>query len=415
MLAVAPPLALVLFRAFRVYVVHRITPAEEFRRLVLAITIWIGIVVTLSFWADVPLTRLGIAATWLLSFALVLGFRRGWHLWIGRERAHGRLAFRTLVVGTNDEAVRVVHSLRETRSYEPVAFVSTGNGLPRIDGMPVVGTLEELATAIATTGSECVLVAASAVTTEQMRRVSRIAHRRGVELRISANLPEVLWPRVSAQPLGGVMMLALDRPQFSPTQAVLKRSLDLVGAVVGLVVMFPVLAVTAAAVKLASPGPVLFRQERIGRRGRPFVLLKFRTMVVGAHALREGLVGLNEASEPLFKVARDPRLHRLGRFLRRWSIDELPQLWNVLRGEMSLVGPRPALGEETARYADWHHERLEVRPGITGLWQVSGRSELPFDDYVRLDLFYIENWSLAYDLFILTKTVPAVLSGRGAR
>jgi FlaA1/EpsC-like NDP-sugar epimerase len=198
MLAVAPPIALLVFRAFRVYAVHRVTPAEEFRRLVSAITIWIGLVVTLSFWADVPLTRSWIAATWLLSLALVLGSRRLWHLWIGHERAHGGLAFRTLVVGTNEEAERLVHSLRETRGYEPIAFVSPGNGLPRFDGLPVVGTIDELAKAIATTGSECVLVAASAVTTEQMRRVSRIAHRRGVELRVSANLPEVLWPRRSA-------------------------------------------------------------------------------------------------------------------------------------------------------------------------------------------------------------------------
>ena len=166
--------------------------------------------------------------------------------------------------------------------------------------------------------------------------------------------------------------------------------------------------------KLTSPGPVVFRQERVGLRGRPFTLLKFRTMVVGADQLLEDLRERNEADGPLFKLRQDPRVTRVGAVLRRYSIDELPQLWNVLKGEMSLVGPRPPLAGEVALYEEWQHDRLEVRPGITGLWQVSGRSELTFEDYVRLDLFYVENWSIAYDLFILSKTVPLLVSARGA-
>jgi lipopolysaccharide/colanic/teichoic acid biosynthesis glycosyltransferase len=159
---------------------------------------------------------------------------------------------------------------------------------------------------------------------------------------------------------------------------------------------------------------VFYRQERIGKNGRPFALLKFRTMVQGAEALRTLLDYRNEASGPLFKVRDDPRITPLGRWLRRLSIDELPQLLNVMRGEMSLVGPRPPLATEVALYEDWHRARLEVRPGITGLWQVGGRSNLSFDDYVRLDLFYIENWSITYDLFIMAKTIPAVVSSKGA-
>jgi lipopolysaccharide/colanic/teichoic acid biosynthesis glycosyltransferase len=152
----------------------------------------------------------------------------------------------------------------------------------------------------------------------------------------------------------------------------------------------------------------------VGQRTRHFQILKFRTMVQDADAKLDGLKHLNEATGPLFKLKKDPRITRVGRWLRAWSLDELPQLWNVLRGDMSLVGPRPPLPAEVAQYEDWHFDRLEVRPGMTGLWQVRGRSQLPFDDYVRLDLFYIENWSIGYDLYILAKTLPAILSHKGA-
>jgi lipopolysaccharide/colanic/teichoic acid biosynthesis glycosyltransferase len=180
------------------------------------------------------------------------------------------------------------------------------------------------------------------------------------------------------------------------------------------VLIAPLLAVIAVAVRLDSAGPVLFRQERVGLHRRRFRLLKFRTMVVGAEAMLADLVVHNEADGPLFKMRNDPRVTRVGRCLRRYSLDELPQLWNVLMGEMSLVGPRPPLPKEVEAFEDWQLDRFEVRPGITGLWQVSGRSELLFDEYVRLDLFYIENWSLAYDLFIVAKTIPMLLAARGA-
>jgi lipopolysaccharide/colanic/teichoic acid biosynthesis glycosyltransferase len=176
----------------------------------------------------------------------------------------------------------------------------------------------------------------------------------------------------------------------------------------------PVFALVALMVRLSSRGPIFFRQERVGYHGGPFTVLKFRTMVADAEEQLDGLMDQNEATGPLFKIKRDPRVTSVGRFLRKWSLDELPQLWNVLVGDMSLVGPRPPLAREVAQYEDWMMSRLEVRPGLTGLWQVSGRSDLPFEDYVRLDLFYIENWSLAYDLFIIAKTVPSLATGRGA-
>ena len=197
-------------------------------------------------------------------------------------------------------------------------------------------------------------------------------------------------------------------------QATLKRTFDVALAGLLLVLTSPIWLLVAIAVKTTSKGPLLFRQVRVGRRSKPFTLFKFRTMVADADQQLEGLRASSDAPAPLFKLRNDTRVTKVGRRLRRWSLDELPQLWNVLRGDMSLVGPRPPLPAEVEEYEIWHRDRLEVRPGITGLWQVSGRSELSFDDYVRLDLFYIENWSPAFDLYLLAKTGPAVLLGRGA-
>jgi exopolysaccharide biosynthesis polyprenyl glycosylphosphotransferase len=202
--------------------------------------------------------------------------------------------------------------------------------------------------------------------------------------------------------------------RLTRAQATAKRAFDVAMSAVGLLLIAPLLAAIALAIKLDTAGPVLFRQERVGLHRRRFKLLKLRTMVVGAETMLADLAVHNEADGPLFKMRNDPRVTRVGRFLRRYSLDELPQLWNVLVGEMSLVGPRPPLPTEVEAYEDWQLDRFEVRPGITGLWQVSGRSDLPFDEYVRLDLFYIENWSLAYDLFIVAKTIPMLLAARGA-
>jgi lipopolysaccharide/colanic/teichoic acid biosynthesis glycosyltransferase len=183
---------------------------------------------------------------------------------------------------------------------------------------------------------------------------------------------------------------------------------------VGLLALAPLIAIISLAIKLDSPGPIFYGQPRIGKNGRQFRMFKFRSMVIGADTQLAELRDHNEASGPLFKMRRDPRVTRVGRFIRRWSLDELPQLFNVLRGEMSLVGPRPPVPLEVAAYEDWQLGRLRAVPGITGLWQVSGRSDVPFHDMVRLDLHYIRNWSLALDVEILLRTIPAVLSSRGA-
>jgi exopolysaccharide biosynthesis polyprenyl glycosylphosphotransferase len=294
-------------------------------------------------------------------------------------------------------------------------MVSTdqASDLPAPD-VPIMGMVADLRDVIREVGAECVFVAASALSANEMGYVAKAVRLEGVEVRVTATLPEVLSSRVAVQSLGGVTALSLRPVRLTGTQAVIKRAFDIVVAGIGLVLISPVLAAIAVAIKLTSPGPVLFRQKRVGHRGRPFTMLKFRTMRLGADRMVDELRAEHGVEDLMFKMKDDPRVTKVGRFLRKVSLDELPQLINVVIGDMSLVGPRPPLPEEVTRYEDWQFDRLEVPPGISGLWQVSGRSDLSFDDCVRLDLFYIENWSLAYDLYILAKTIPVLVSKRGA-
>ena len=235
-----------------------------------------------------------------------------------------------------------------------------------------------------------------------------------IDLAVAPSPFAVVSRRMTVESVANVPILHVEQIRLQRGKAFAKRTLDLLVASVLAVVLAPVALLAALATKLYDRGPVGFSQRRIGKDGEPFVLHKFRTMVVGAEDRLEHVRHMNEAGHAFFKIREDPRVTRLGRFLRKWSIDEIPQLWNVLKGDMSMVGPRPPLPTEVERYQSWQRRRLRVRPGITGVWQVSGRSEVPFDEAVRMDLFYIENWSLGYDLFLLAKTVLAVLGRRGA-
>ncbi len=239
-------------------------------------------------------------------------------------------------------------------------------------------------------------------------------HRRGVRVRLAPSTMEILIHRAEFVPGQSVPLFELGPPVFEGIDFALKRTFDIVGATLLLLLLSPLLLAITLAVRLTSRGPVLFRSMRRGIGQRPFACLKFRTMHSDAEERQADLEELNEASGALFKIRDDPRLTPVGRILRRFSLDELPQLVNVLRGEMSLVGPRPLPERDYAMLEDWHRKRYLVLPGITGLWQVSGRSELDFDDLVHLDFIYLERWSLALDLTILLKTIPAVFSRRGA-
>jgi exopolysaccharide biosynthesis polyprenyl glycosylphosphotransferase len=383
---------------------------------VLCLSLTITAIVMLSFWSKASFSRLWIGYSWVLALLLAAASRRLWHNEIRRGWSDGRLTFDTLIVGTNAEAEHLADLLtRSSLGYRPLGFVATSTQPSSSATLPVVGSIAQLRELIRKTGANCVFVAATAVQSWDVKHVLKARRLDGIEIRVTANVPAMLaTTRVTPRSIGGLMALSINAVRLTSAQAAAKRAFDVVLSSLLLLVISPLLLAVALAIKLQDGGPVLFRQRRVGLHREQFTLLKFRTMVPHAELELADLLSRNEADGPLFKLRDDPRVTRLGGILRRYSIDELPQLLNVLRGEMSLVGPRPPLPSEVATYEDWQLDRLEVRPGITGLWQVSGRSELSFEEYVRLDLFYIENWSLLYDLFVVAKTVPMLVRPRGA-
>jgi exopolysaccharide biosynthesis polyprenyl glycosylphosphotransferase len=326
---------------------------------------------------------------------------------------------RAILVGTGKHIHDVAHALGGDRSrtgqnapIEVVGFVSP-NPLPA-NGVRRLGSLDCLQAAIAEQRVEEVIIADPDFPQEAAVELVDQCHRRGVRVRIAPSTMEILVHRAEFIPGQSVPLFELGPPVFEGIDFALKRAFDLIGAIVLLVLLSPVLAAIVVAVKVSSRGPVLYRSKRPGIGQLPFACLKFRTMYCDAEHEQAALEALNEADGALFKIQDDPRITPVGRLLRRFSLDELPQLINVLRGEMSLVGPRPLPERDYDRLEDWHRKRYLVLPGLTGLWQVSGRSELDFDDLVHLDFIYLERWSLALDLAILLKTVPAVLMQRGA-
>ena len=414
-LVIAPFALVIAYGFFHLYDAYRYAPAEEFRRIILAVSVVLGTIICLEFWAKGDLSRTWVALSWAFVTVGALATRRMWHAQIGREKVNGRLAFPTIIVGTNEEAEHLSMLMeRPSFGFRAIGMIATSSRHADGPDLPVLGSIADLREVIRTVGAECVFVAASAMSPDEMKHVAKAVRLEGVEVRVTATLPEVLSSRVAVQSIGGVTALSLRPVRLTGAQAAMKRAFDIAVAGLGTILVSPLLLALAVAVKTTSSGPVLYRQTRVGQRGRPFTMLKFRTMHVGADSMVDSLRQEHGVEGLMFKMANDPRVTRIGRILRKYSLDELPQLINVIKGEMSLVGPRPPLPEEVTRYEDWQFDRLEAPPGISGLWQVSGRSDLSFDDCVRLDLFYIENWSLAYDLYILAKTVPVLLSKRGA-
>ena len=357
---------------------------------------------------DQALSRLWLGSGWLVAVAaLVL-----WRMLATRLYLAARIAIvpatRVLIVGANTLGQQLAGELSEW--YQVVGYVDNGTDLLE-PALPLLGSISELEHVIHDNAVDEVIIALPTKRREQVTRLVDRGFRRPVKLKFVTGIGELLPENLEVQRLGGRSYVG-----FTPVAEVswIKRAFDLVVVSVGLIALAPVLGLLALAVKLDSPGPIFYGQERVGKHGRHFKMLKFRSMVVGAEQRKAELIALNEATGPLFKMKRDPRVTRVGRFIRRCSLDELPQLFNVLRGEMSLVGPRPPVPSEVAQYEDWQVGRLRAIPGITGLWQVSGRSEVTFHDMVRLDLHYIRNWSIALDLEILLKTIPAVVTSRGA-
>jgi exopolysaccharide biosynthesis polyprenyl glycosylphosphotransferase len=286
---------------------------------------------------------------------------------------------------------------------------------PVVAGIPVLGSLGQVPQVVDAMGCDAVAVTSDDATrSNYLRELAWALEGAGVELLVDPGVVEVAGPRMHIRPLLGSPLLHVEEPHFAGWRRLVKRASDLLLTSVCLLIISPLMLAIAAVIKLQDGGPVIFRQSRVGRSGEHFTMLKFRSMVIDADARKADLLPLNEGNGALFKLRDDPRTTRFGKFLRDFSLDELPQLFNVLGGSMSLVGPRPHLAEELAKMPREASRRSLVTPGLTGLWQVSGRSDLQEDDAIRLDLRYIENWSLTLDLQILWKTIWAVLAKRGA-
>ncbi|MBI4214158.1 MAG: sugar transferase [Chloroflexi bacterium] len=360
-------------------------------------------------------SRLAFIYAWLLAMALGAATRIAMRLVRARAHHTGVGAERVIVVGSNRLARMVMQLLAQqpTLGCRVLGFV---DDVPSGDfgRFRTLGRLEHLPVLAREMAADRVIVALPASRHEEILEVLEQCRAQGVALSLVPDLFELRLSHVAVTTVGGIPLLELRESGISAGNMVVKRALDVLLSLILIVALGPGLILLAIAVRLDSAGPIFFWQTRLGRDGEPFRCVKFRSMRVGAEKEQAALQALNEADGPIFKMRDDPRLTRVGRYLRRTSLDELPQLWNVLRGEMSLIGPRPPIPEEVERYEDWHRRRLEVVPGITGLWQVSGRSELNFDEMVMLDLYYIENWSLGLDFQILARTLPTVLAGRGA-
>jgi exopolysaccharide biosynthesis polyprenyl glycosylphosphotransferase len=337
-----------------------------------------------------------------------------------RMQRQGRSIRHVVVAGSGSAAEQLIERIqREPHSgMKIIGLCLPSEELPRpvVDGIPVLGNLDQVAEVVRALGCDAVTVTSDDTTRrDYLRKVAWSLEGSDVELLVDAGLEDVVGPRLHIRSHTGFPLVHVAEPHFSGWRRVIKRISDVVLTSFGLVVIAPVMLVITALIKLQDGGPVIFRQTRVGRGGELFTLLKFRSMVINAEARKVDLLALNEGHGALFKLRDDPRITRLGRFLRAFSLDELPQLFNVLRGSMSLVGPRPHLAYEVAQMPQEAQRRSLVPPGVTGLWQVSGRSDLEEEDAINLDLRYVENWSLTYDLQILWKTASAVLARRGAR
>lgn len=395
--------------------------SEEWSRLIRA---FVTSAILLGF-AGLALERLGVRP-WVFGILPVAGLltmagRYTLRRWLHQARKRGRGMLPVLAVGTELSVRDLVERTRRVphngwvvvAACTPTGLGEDGQG--HVAGVPVIGDLDSLSTSVGSGRFGVVAVAPTpGWSPKRLHRLAWDLEGTGSELVVDPGLMEVAGPRLHVAPVDGLPLLRLTEPRLSGVPRVFKLALDRLVTAAILLVFAPVFIAIAIAVKLDG-GPVFYRQTRVGQRGKTFGMIKFRSMVPNADKLREDLVtGTNDGSGPLFKLRRDPRVTRVGQFLRRYSMDELPQLFNVLGGSMSLVGPRPPLPQEVEVYSEDAKRKFLVRPGMTGLWQVSGRSDLSWEESVRLDLRYVENWSPAMDLVIMWKTVSAVFRGEGA-
>jgi exopolysaccharide biosynthesis polyprenyl glycosylphosphotransferase len=409
---------------------HRTVPLLDEALAIIRVCAAAAVVFTLVLYGlrldEVLLGEDKISRLWVLFFALLsclllLSEKLALRITSRWVRLHGYNYRTVLIVGTNQSAAAIARSIDEHRywGFRILGFVSTGpvaedDGLDRPLDHPILGGLADMARVVEQNLVDDVIFAVARRDLDRMEDLFLSLQEQGIRTRFALNLFPHTKAQVDLEELDAVPLLTFSTTPNRPLQLMLKRALDVSVSALMLLLALPVVTVIALLIKLSSGGSVLFRQTRCGLRGRSFTLYKFRTMVEDAEERRRELLHLNEMNGPVFKLRSDPRVTAFGRFLRKFSLDELPQLWNVLRGDMSLVGPRPPIPEEVAQYQRWQRRRLAMKPGLTCLWQISGRNDLDFDRWMELDLEYIDSWSPTLDFKILLKTIPVVLSGRGA-
>jgi exopolysaccharide biosynthesis polyprenyl glycosylphosphotransferase len=390
---------------------------EEFRRAMLGACLVLATVAVFAWGLGLGIHRGFVVVALLAATLLTLVHRLAQRAWLRRQRARGRFTQTTLLVGRPD-GVAALHEqlVREAQyGYRAVGCCLPGAPEPMFHGLPVLGGPGDVVDVVRRYEVDTVAVLPSPdLEGAELRRLGWDLERTRAELLLAPAVMELAGPRVRVRPVCGMSLLQMERPELRGVRGLVKLSFDRIGAAVGLLLLMPVLLSIAVAVKTTSAGPVFFRQDRVGRDGRIFRMIKFRSMTADAELQVPQLTEANEGNGVLFKIHKDPRVTLVGRVLRRYSLDELPQLFNVLRGDMSLVGPRPPLQSEVGLYGLDMHRRFVVKPGLTGLWQVSGRSNLSADESLRMDVHYVEHWSLLLDLMIIWRTFGAVVRGDGA-
>ncbi|MTE23292.1 exopolysaccharide biosynthesis polyprenyl glycosylphosphotransferase [Microbacterium sp. ZXX196] len=390
---------------------------EEYRRVVEASVRFFGIVAIVAVIFQINLSRGYLLISLPAGVLVLLATRWLWRQWVNVQRAQGLYLSRVLLVGTPEASAHFARELERVRwaGYLPVgACVPVGTDPAALadEGIEVFGSFDDIERVVQARDVDTVLVTGSDLMPPgKVREISWMLEQGRRHLAVAPTIADVAGPRIRMRPAAGAPLIHVETPRFSYGQRFVKRAADIVVSALAIVGLSPLLIALAVIVKATSKGPILFRQTRVGRKGREFKMLKFRSMVVDAEAQLAALKAMADAgNDVMFKMREDPRVTRVGRVMRRYSLDELPQLFNVLCGQMSLVGPRPPLPSEVVEYADHVHRRFLVQPGITGLWQVSGRSTLSWEETVRLDLSYVDNWSLVGDLIIVLKTGRAVLA-----
>ncbi|WP_396654636.1 sugar transferase [Microbacterium paludicola] len=399
---------------------HRVvgTGMAEYRRVVDASFRLFGFIAIFAFLLKVDVARGFLLISLPAGVLALIAERWLWRQWLIRQRRRGAYAARVLLVGSAQSVAHIASELQRMpeAGYSVVgACVPTGKVAETIPGttIPIMGNVNTVERALRVTGADTVAVTSTDdLPPMKVKQISWQLEAGRQHLVLAPSIVDIAGPRLHTRPVAGLPLIHVETPRFSGGQRLVKRMVDLVVSVIGVIAISPILAFLAITVRLTSSGPVLFRQKRVGLRGREFTMLKFRSMVVNAEEILPQLLSEQRdvGNEVLFKMKDDPRVTPIGRIMRKFSLDELPQLFNVIAGSMSLVGPRPPLPSEVERYADHVHRRFLAKPGITGLWQVSGRSTLSWEESVRLDLSYVENWSLMGDVVIVLKTARAVVA-----